>query len=190
MNKQEFVNYVKNLKGAKFITIVLETIPTMNRSGIVNGMNVTNPYYGKVKKQSVINGMINFDYQAGVRRKQDKMYGTPGTSTFTVGKHPWSTSNSKIQVQGNNSVFEKGGETYLKFRPIKNISIKYFDNSGNEIPKEKIEPFLVKKTVAADKIPIISPKLSNIKKIVFKQMGHIFERINRTWNLTENKKKK
>lgn len=196
MTKEEFVKYVKDLKGAKIITLFLETKPKLNKNGVVNGVKQANPYFDKITKQSLINGMINFDYEGGVNRLRDKVAGAEkGTSQFKAGHHAWSTANAPVVKEKNNSIIERNGETYLQFRIQKTLKTKYL-YQGKEIAEALIKPFLPPKNSGSnpgeEKINIISPNIKSIKRIIFKQMGHIFEKVGRRYmqsNVLKGKKK-
>lgn len=180
MNRQEFIKFVQNLKGATFVTVFLETKFKMKKFGLVNGIKTSNPYYDQVIKKSSCNALINFDYEAGVNRLRDKLtHSEPGTSQFTAGKHTWSTADKPIIKTGkNNSIIERDGKFYLQMRPQKWLGTQLFFQ-GKPIDKSILKPFLSPETHKPEsaqdaKQEIISPNLDNIKKVIFKG-SHVFE---------------
>ena len=103
-----------------------------------------NPY-GKIFKVRRINGMVSFDYQAGVERRlakegKSKENFSPGESWHKPVEHEGHLTPLCIHK-------EKREKIYLRLMVNKGLGEPlYFDEHGEELPKEQVKPYLPKKS--------------------------------------------
>lgn len=64
INRNQLINGLLKIKGAKPITMICETVPRMRKTN--------NPFFGRIIKRAEINGMVNFHYDKGVLRRLKK----------------------------------------------------------------------------------------------------------------------
>lgn len=100
-------------KGATFISIKTVTVPDMRKTG--------NPFVGNVKKHSVVNGILGFDYEDGVNRIAAK----EGKEQRESKPRAWGVISPCKRF-----VFHKG-KVYLRLRCQAVMETPlYFDNDG------------------------------------------------------------
>jgi hypothetical protein len=112
-------------KGATFFSATTVTDARLKKTG--------NPF-GKVLKHSRVNGIIGFDYEAGVNRLAAK----EGKEAREAKPRAWGEiSEDKIFV-------EHKGATYLRTRIERTLEEpRYFrEDNGEELTKEQVAPFL------------------------------------------------
>jgi hypothetical protein len=150
-----FRSMLFNVRGAKPVTIVTRTEPTLT-----GGKKC--PFAGLVKV-STVNGMINFNYENAVNRQRSRegnaevfesasrkwgkrLYETPETAARRNPRHlPFVAKNWKedtITVDEFNEI--PNDELYLEMK-VENSGDYIYMLNGEEIPKEKVAPYLPKK---------------------------------------------
>jgi len=150
-----FRSMLFNVRGAKPVTIVTRTEPTLT-----GGKKC--PLAGLVKV-STVNGMINFNYENAVNRQRSRegndevfeavsrkwgrrLYETPENETRRNPRHlPFVAKNWKeetISVDEFNEI--PNDELYLEMK-VENSGDYIYMLNGVEIPKEQVAPYLPKK---------------------------------------------
>jgi len=135
ISQKQLIDMLSETKGATIITIVAKTEPKMKKTG--------NPYYDKVRKISRVNGIVNFHYDEGVKRRLEKE--GKNISDFRQGEswHEPVIMNDKLTPFCRH---KKNGNMYLRFMELKRIGTQYQDIAGNVIDENKIKPFLYERT--------------------------------------------
>jgi hypothetical protein len=161
MKKIDFVNSLLNKKGADFITFSALTEVKVNKSAVIGGIKQTNPFFGRIAKESTVNAQINFNYENAVNNRREK---EGSDRDFQTAGLKWGNKNH------NNSIVYNNGQWYLQVRVLKGYGTRYFVD-GKETPKSEIEAYLpVKKEGSGrqgveDEIIIRTYKLDNINSI-------------------------
>jgi len=118
-------------RGARPITITVLTTPkNLSKAGRVK--------FGNVRKASLINGMLNTDYEASVNRqltREDK------EAEFAVEQNWFTHTDTPAIVAHRND----NTKLYLQVKVEKAIEANYFDGAGELIPYATIHPFLYAK---------------------------------------------
>ena len=124
LTSEDIQRAVMLTKGATIITVVAETAPRMRKTD--------NPYFGRVKKVAVVNGMINYNYEGNVNRQRER----EGSETdFRASAPAWG------ERVGDSCIIECKGRRYLDFRLLNTLEVKYICD-GKEVAKAEIEKFL------------------------------------------------
>jgi len=163
INKEGLLSLLTTVKGATPATIILQTIPKLNKSSRIDG---TAPTFNtdNIRKSQQINGIIGHDYTNSVNNQRER----EGLERDFV-------SQNRGFLRVSDAVQEKNGKFYLYMMPrSKDKSVMYVDiSNGKEeiISKEKLDPFLPPEKISMPSqgtetiIPHISPLLNNIKMI-------------------------
>ena len=151
ITQSELATLIGEQKSATFATVILETIPKMNKK--------ENPFYDNVVKSSIYNVCINFDYENAVNRQRNR----EGAIADFVAQEGWGEKDGKSLI-----ILE--GKYYLQFKLEKKLESRYFDKQGNEIQLSQIADFLPKKNGNAKQqvekeIIVLRPKFESIKGI-------------------------
>jgi hypothetical protein len=118
--------------GAKPCGITTLTEVTMNKTAVIDGQKVSNPYYGRITKRCTSNVFIGFIYKNSVNRalvKEGK------DAEFEPEMRKWGT-----RLQGT-CLVEHNGNWYLECRFISSSTPEYFCD-GQPIAKSEIQPYL------------------------------------------------
>ena len=118
------------LKGATFVSIIAVTEPKMRKTG--------NPFHGVAVKVASVNGQVNFDYAGAVERARVKEGEAPEFEQGTSWHEPYMRDGRLTPFCKHKSK----DEYYLRIRRLSGSSIIINRNTGVEIPKDEIEPFL------------------------------------------------
>lgn len=161
------VELLEGQKGATFIGFVAETEPKMRKRG--------NPYAGRVRKITKISGQINFHYDKAVLRQLEKE--GKDASCFFAGE---SWHEPVIREDGTLTPFcrhKQNGQMYLRFRSLAVSSVRYVLDSGEEVSKETLEPWLepaseYKNQGTDDPIRFLTYKLESIKELTVDSETH------------------
>lgn len=131
ITQQELLTLLMNVEKPTFTNIVSEVVPKMNKTG--------NQYFGKVVKKSKGNYFIGGSYEdmVNVRMKTEGMEPTFESKECSVGSH----ITKCVQYNDNT---KKHYLQYFTFPTSKPKSS--FEFEGNEIDKQLLESFLVKKS--------------------------------------------
>ncbi len=140
MKRSDFVELVKNLKGALIVSLIAKTVPAMRKTG--------NPFFskqGKVwhprcHKIAYINAIINWKYANAVNNQRAR---EGNEDYFEPEPRKWGK-----RIKGTAWVEHKG-RMYLEVKVQRSLGHKYFDNAGQEIPREQVEPWLPKRKEGA-----------------------------------------
>lgn len=163
INKEGLLSLLTSVKGATPATIILQTIPKLNKSSRIDNTSPTfNP--DNIRKIQQINGIIGHDYTNSVNNQRER----EGLERDFV-------SQNRGFLRVSDALQEKNGRYYLYMMPrSKDKSVIYVDisNGGEKIiSKETLDPFLPpEKTFAPSQgtenmVPHISPLIDNIKMI-------------------------
>lgn len=57
-------------RSASFCTLIARTVPDMNKTVVVTGVKVRNPYHGRCRKIAAVNGIINWRYENAVNNQR------------------------------------------------------------------------------------------------------------------------
>ena len=111
MTKEQFVEFINNIKGCQFVNVVAITDADMYLRN--------NPYRGRVKKFTVTPMQINYDYETAVNNRLRKIGEEPN---FKADKLPFGT-----WLQGfENKIITYKDELYLRTYCVKNKHPKTF----------------------------------------------------------------
>jgi hypothetical protein len=130
-----------------------------------------NPYFDKVVKSSIYNGMMNFDYENAVNRQRNR---EDKVGDFKA-EQTWGEKETLALVK-------KDGVAYLQFKLQKKLEVRYFDKfNGTPIDESQLENYLPKKNGNAkqelDKeVIVLRPKLENIRAISIKGGEYLVRR--------------
>lgn len=149
---------IKNLvsRGARPITVTMRTIPKLKKAGIAK--------LGILSKVSVVNGMINFDYQKSVNRQLEREEKPQGFKT----RPNWFKHTDTPGV-----VCHRDDPTrlYLQVKVERAINSAYFNTDGRCVNKNEVEPFLYARSVPTHQgvekfVTVIEISFDNITSLV------------------------
>lgn len=124
MNRQQFIDCLKSLRGSTIVSFVAETIPAMRKTN--------NPYFGRVIKRSRVVGMLGWIYENSVNAQRARE-GSP--VDFESAPRKWGQ-----RVTGTPLV-EHGGKWYLEVKVQSARSPEYYCDGG-PIDREVIAEYL------------------------------------------------
>jgi hypothetical protein len=161
------VELLEGQRGATFIGFTAETEPKMRKRG--------NPYAGRVRKVAKVSGQIDFHYDGAVLRQLAKE--GKDASCFFAGE---SWHEPVIRADGTLTPFcrhKQNGQMYLRFRLLAVSEVRYVLDSGEDVSKETLEPWLEKaseyKNQGTDEpIRFLVYKLENIKELTVDSETH------------------
>lgn len=155
VNQVQLRKNLEKKKGARIVSFIAETVPDMRKTG--------NPFIGKVKKVSHVNGLINWIYSNAVNRQREREEKVPD---FVPLRRSWGE-----RLRGRPFVAHKG-RLYLEVKVQKSIKHEYFIDGkpATEQEQEEIKSFLSKKEEGTRQQldnPVIlrDYKLENIKQV-------------------------
>lgn len=120
---QQFANIVLERKGAQIVTLTTATEPRLKRS---------NPF-GPITKISVVNGVINFNYQNAVNKQRER---EDKETDFVSQPRTWG------QKIAHTPFIEHNGKYYLTIKVEKTQSPTYVDSNGHEINVSDLIPHM------------------------------------------------
>lgn len=126
MTHTELRDLLLSIDGATFVSFSSITDPSWARTK-------GNPYVGKVKKHSRVNGVINWVYENAVNR-QRKREGLE--ADFEAHPRKWGQ-----RLAGTPFVVHKG-KVYLEVKVESCRKPEYFDQDGNPVDPELLKPWL------------------------------------------------
>ncbi len=130
MNKQEIIERLSSIKGAKMVTIVSQTEPPMRKTN--------NPYAGKVVKVSHVNGVINWNYERSVNRQREREGSEPDFEAL-----PRSWGDRIMGTPLVRHVKDGVEKRYLEMKVERVLTTTYIDyTTGEAIDPEVLRPFL------------------------------------------------
>lgn len=148
-------------KGCKAVSIVLNTVPKMNKN-VEKG--VPNPYYGRVTKRAYYGVLIGFNYENSVNNQlfREGKEGDFEAVARAYGEH----------VEGT-PVIEHNGKFYLQCKLQRTISTQFYVD-GEPVEESVVEPYIVKSKPSArqaaagveKEVKPFNPLLTNIETIV------------------------
>lgn len=115
VSKDRMIAILMDSKGATPITIIAHTEPKMRKTA--------NPFYGRIYKASRVNGMVNFQYDAGVLRRLENE--GKSADNFRQGQ---SWHEAVLTADGKLTPFckhKQNGEYYLRFMLRGTIQSEY-----------------------------------------------------------------
>lgn len=125
ITRQELETLLTKHPGAVMCTITAETVPKMRKTN--------NPWFGRITKVAVVNGVINWIYEKSVNRQRERE-GHP--EVFFAVERMWG-----VRLTGTPFVEHKD-KKYLELKVEKSVEYKYRDEDGNDVPASEINPFL------------------------------------------------
>lgn len=134
ITKAQLVGTLIGTTGAKPVTVLARTVADTRK----------NPF-GKIFKVRRINGMVNFQYAEGVKRRLEKE-GKPEES-FHQGQswHEPVLENGHLTPLAKHKT--KNEKLYIRLMHLKSLGEEiYFDEGGDSLTKEQVEPYLSKKS--------------------------------------------
>ncbi len=161
MTRQQTIQFIMDLKGAKPATIVTETRPKMNkfaRTPDVNGNRVSNPFLDKVVKRTRMNVFLNFNYENSVNNQRDR---EQKEKTFESQQRSWGEHVSP-------SLIVHRGEHYLQYKLQKRYEAEYIDtDTGERITLDQLTDYMpprsASRTQGVDKqIIVLTTKVNNL----------------------------
>ena len=134
ITRNELVSVLLGVNHAAPVTILARTDARAKK----------NPF-GRIFKVRLVNGMVGFSYTHGVERRLAKE-GKP-KEDFTPGES-W---HMPVEFEGHLTPLcihkEKREKIYLRLMVNKGLGEPlYFDEHGEELPKEQVKPYLPKKS--------------------------------------------
>ena len=127
VKRSEFVEILKEKRGASMVTIVSHTSPTKKA------------FAGQVVKQSSVNGVINWSYEKSVNRQLAR---EGKEETFVAQPHKW---GNKIP---NTCIIEHKQNFYIELKVERSLKAEYFetrpDGSLVATTKEAVKDMLLK----------------------------------------------
>jgi hypothetical protein len=152
-DQEGLTNVLKGLKGTTIITIDACVEPTMRKTN--------NPFIGRVKKVSRVNGMVGWNYQNSVNNQRER---EGNEEEFVAHPRKWGE-----RVQGTPFVTHKG-QVYLELK-VQNVqgTTYFLDNRpATDAEIEAIQAFMPKRAGSGrqqvDKAVILRDyKMSSIK---------------------------
>ena len=148
-------------KGCKAVSIVLNTVPKMNKN-VSKG--VPNPYYGRVTKRAYYGVLIGFSYENSVNNQlvREGKEAEFEAAARTYGDH----------VDGT-PVIEYNGKHYLQCKLQSTIGTQFYVD-GEPVEESVVDPYIVKPKPSkrqADAgvekaVKPFNPLLTNIETIV------------------------
>ncbi len=194
ITREDFRGILFNVRGASMVSIVAETEPKLT-----GGKKCT---FAGVKKISMVNGAINWNYQNAVnkqREKEDQPLNDDGSiENFVPHPRKWGMRLHTISENGNKRLlplvahnFELSNEIvserqlleipveclYLEYRPISS-EYKYYLN-GKEVDKAEVNKYLPPSSPGRqgveNQIILRDYKLNSIQQIVMKGEVYTFK---------------
>ena len=164
ITKGKLIDYLKEIHGSTFISVVTNTEPTMRKTG--------NKYAGRIRKVNKVSGRVNFQYEEGVRRRLEKAGKNPDDF---VGGTSW---HEPVKVEGKMTPLCKHktkDDYYLRFALENAGTPTYIDENGNEVAESELSPFFPEKKSYAnqglddeDTLKILTYGLDSIESIQIK----------------------
>lgn len=154
--------------GGQFISVVMNTEPTMNKG---RGEN-RNPYYGRVRKISVANYRFNADYERICRAKQVRNGEEPTFVAEDISGRHWLVRNKVEQSNKDNTLYMR-----LYVAPNDTYKSIYLIDGRIATPKEVAEicKWLPKKSHSQkqleagipieEQLEVRSPKFESIYRV-------------------------
>ena len=151
INRVGLQETLNNIASCQAVSVNVSTIPSMNKGG--------NPYYGRVKKDSIVNGLIGFTYGNAVNNqlgREDK------NMDFHPKPRKW---GERVGV-----LVHYKGKTYLELK-VQSVSATTYYLDGEEIAVSRIADFIKKRTLPSTqdkidkKVILADYNLDNIKSI-------------------------
>lgn len=139
MTREQFVEYVKDIKGCRFVNVIAITDADMYLRN--------NPYRGRVKKFTITPMQINYDYETAVNNRLKKLGEEPN---FKADKLPFGSWLKGFE----NKIIVHKDEFYLRTYCVKNKHPKtFYLLDGVLVTKEQMADIKewLKPTSASDK---------------------------------------
>lgn len=170
---QELINVLMGIGNdgnpipSQFVNVVMETEPSMNKTG--------NPFFGRVKKLSSRNYKLLVNYQKRVRKNEEKEGLEPDFVTEKPkGKHhvtPLVLMDDKTE-----SVHYLNLEYFPEIKPKVSYSFDNLPMVEGDI--ELMKTYLTKKYESKKqeqerKVEVVTPKISNIKQITIEGVRYV-----------------
>lgn len=121
----------RTVKGCTAVSIDAETTPKMNKTG--------NPFFGRVKKFCRMDGLIGFDYENAVNNQA----GREGKDERDAKPRAWGT------LTADRLFVEHKGKFYLQMKVQSSSTPIYRDETGAEIDKAALAPYMPERTVSS-----------------------------------------
>lgn len=125
VTRQQLVDVLKARRRADVVTIVAENSPRLRKTG--------NPFSGRVRKVSRLNGVIGFDYENVVNRQRAR-HGDP--EAFEAQPRTWG------QRVANTPLVEHNGQFYLEVKVERTLACQFFID-GKPVDAAVVKPWLL-----------------------------------------------
>lgn len=127
----DLVDDLKDIRGAKFASLVLATEPKLKKTG--------NPYRG-VTAISQVNVQLNYDYENAVNNQRTREGNNADFESGSTWYVPLLREDGTYTPFGQH---KDNGDLYVRARLLQNIGeTEYYDEEGNQIPIESLQPFM------------------------------------------------
>lgn len=142
LNAQSLAGLLNVRKGAKIVTLVTDTLVTLT-GGKGNALQ------GRVTKESVVNGMVNWNYQNAVNKQRLKE-GTPTNDDdvveyFVPHERSWGTRIKSSSFVCHQTKKEQEKKVYIELKVTQSLGHRYLID-GVECDPSIITPMLPKKS--------------------------------------------
>jgi hypothetical protein len=128
ISKQDFVDLLKNTKGCKFINIVAETSPAMNKKG--------NPYFDRVTKRTIAVMQFGYSYENAVnnRATSDEHF----VADAPKGRE-WLVPNKVLKGTNNDTIYIR---TYIVKNSTPKVCYLIDDKQASKDEIEELKTYL------------------------------------------------
>lgn len=147
---------IESIKSSSFISVVTKTDPRMKKTD--------NPYFGNVEKITKYSSIVNFNYEKGINRRRTKEM----TPTSFNAKEGFFTIRTRSDGTMTPICVNKTDPTkkYLRMQVLKSSSCYKDKNTGQEINKKVLEPWLYQNNYnhqgLDNPLVIVTPGIENI----------------------------
>lgn len=130
-------------KSAQIVTITARTEPKLLK-GSGRGQPAANPYFGNCVKVAKVNGIINWRYTNAVNNQRAREWQPLDEQGhlehFEAEPRAWGERQEGLPF------VEHKGRLYLELKVERSLGHDYFDNDGEPLPAEQVEPWLPKRS--------------------------------------------
>lgn len=153
MTPDELLAGLMKFKSSTIVSFVSRTVPVMRKTD--------NPYFGRIIKETRVNGVIRWDYQTAVNKQRVRELKEP---TFESEPRAWGERVPGTPLIQHKDLF------YLEVK-VERASSVYLTDDGSEVALDDLKPFLPKKGEGRQEVekPVIlrDYRLDHIIKIIW-----------------------
>jgi len=130
--QNELVGEMYKLDRSKIVTLHTYTDARAKKTN--------NPFPNKkIWKYSIVNGLFGVNYENCVNNQLAR---EGKEADFDAAAPVWGEKVNESRVLEDHVKTDGSFNLYFAFNPRNHLSTKYFDDDGNELTKEEVEPFL------------------------------------------------